>query len=356
MSKDKKQHKVRVGISCGDLNGIGLEVIMRCFMDQRMAQQVTPVVYASKKAASAYKKAAGIEDFSFHRINDASEALPKKVNLINVWEEDVNIELGKASAEVAKYALKSLEAATQDLASGKVDVLVTAPIDKNTIQAEDFDFPGHTEYLQNYSNADDVLMFMVNNGLRVGVATGHIPLKEVAGEISKDLILDKLEMMHNSLIRDFGIRKPRIAVMGLNPHAGENGMLGEEDGDIIAPAVRSAQADGIFAVGPYSADGFFGSNNWKNFDAALAMYHDQGLGPFKALSFGYGVNYTAGLPIVRTSPDHGTAYEIAGKGMANEESFRAAIYLAVDIWNGRKQHKAITANPLQPQKPVNMNQ
>ena len=350
MSKEQTSDKVRVGISCGDLNGVGLEVVIRCFMDQRMMEHVTPIVYCSGKTASAYRKLLGIEDFSFHRVKNADEALPKKANLINVWEDEIQLDLGKPSVETGKYAYYSLEAATEDLANGKIDVLVTAPIDKKTIQGAGFDFPGHTEFLASLSNVDEALMFLVSEDLRVGVVTGHIPLKDVPTAITQERILKKLDMMEMSLTKDFGITRPKLAVLGLNPHAGDQGLLGEEDGTIIAPAIRKAQERGLLAFGPYAADGFFGSNNWKNFDGVLAMYHDQGLAPFKALSFGTGVNFTAGLPIVRTSPDHGTAYDIAGKGEANEASIRAAIFLARDIFMHRKLHKEITENPLQSQK------
>ena len=350
MNKGSEQNKITVGISCGDLNGIGLEVVIKTFSDARMLQQVTPVVYASSKSANAYRKLLEVKDFSFHSIKDASEAHGKKVNLINCWDEEVNLQLGTPSAEVAKYALTSLERAASDLAAGKVDVLVTAPIDKKTIQSEDFDFPGHTEYLANMANVDDALMLMVCEDLRVGVVTGHIPLKDVSGVLSKDLVYQKLQQLNASLVRDFGIRRPRIALLGLNPHAGEQGLLGEEDGSIITPVVNRAREEGMLAMGPYPADGFFGSSTFKKFDGVLAMYHDQGLAPFKALSFGFGVNYTAGLPIVRTSPDHGTGYDIAGKNEANDASFRAAVFLAVDVYKARRIHREITANPLVSQK------
>lgn len=337
-------------MSVGDLNGIGMEVIIKAFSDTRMLQSITPIVYGSSKAASVHRKTLDLKDFSFHTITEASEANAKKLNLINCWDDDVNLTLGTPSASVGKYALKSLEAATQDLAANKIDVLVTAPIDKNAIQSPDFDFPGHTEYLANMSNEDDALMLMCSGDLRVGVVTGHIPLKDVSANISKDLIVRRIQQLEGSLIRDFKVRRPKIAVLGLNPHAGESGMLGDEEKNIIIPAMNEAAENGLICMGPYPADGFFGSSQFKNFDGILAMYHDQGLTPFKALSFGTGVNYTAGLPIVRTSPDHGTAYEIAGKDMASPDSFRHAVYMACDIFNNRKLYRELTANPLQAQR------
>jgi 4-hydroxythreonine-4-phosphate dehydrogenase len=341
--------KVKVGISIGDLNGIGMEVIIKTLLDNRVLQDFTPIVYGSTRVASYHRKALGINDFSFSPIKDASDANSKKANLVNCWDEEVKMQLGLSSDTAGEYALKSLEAATSDLASGKIDVLVTAPINKRSIQSDKFNFPGHTEYLANMSNVDEALMLMVSDNLRVGVVTGHIPLSEVSKELTKEKIAEKIELMHNSLVRDFGVRKPKIAVLGLNPHAGERGLMGEEEGNIISPAIKKAKDNGMMVFGPYPADGLFGSSNFKNFDGILAMYHDQGLAPFKALSFGSGVNYTAGLPIVRTSPDHGTAFEIAGKGKAEASSFRNAMYLARDIFLNRKDHKELTANPLTPQ-------
>jgi len=342
---------IRVGISCGDLNGIGIEVVLRCFEDIRMVQDVTPVLYASTHSVSHHRKALGLEEVQFNRVNDARDALPRKLNLVNVWEEDVEIDLGKPSGTLASYAIKSLEAAAQDLASGKVDVLVTAPIDKHSMQQAGFAYPGHTEFLQHMAGSEsDVLMILVGEGLRVGTVTGHIPLKDVATAITTERILAKARLLHQSLLRDFGVQEPRIAVLGLNPHAGDGGALGSEDKERIAPAVRKLQDEGVHAMGPYAADGFFGSGSYEHFDGVLAMYHDQGLAPFKALSFGNGVNVTAGLPIVRTSPDHGTGLDIAGKGVANEASFRAAIWMACDIKHNRERFREINANPLQPQK------
>lgn len=341
----------RVGISCGDLNGIGLEVVLKTFEDTRLFQDVTPILYANAKAVSHHRKALGLEEVQFHGVANAQDALPKKLNVVNVWEEDAAIELGKPSGKEARFAVLSLEAAVQDLGTGKIDVLVTAPIDKNSMQAAGFAFPGHTEYLAHLAGGDSpVLMILVGEGLRVGTVTGHIPLKDVADAITTERIVAKARLFHQSLQRDFGVVAPRIALLGLNPHAGDNGTLGSEDRERIMPAVRRLNDDGIQAMGPYPADGFFGSGAYRHFDGVLAMYHDQGLAPFKALSFGHGVNYTAGLPIIRTSPDHGTGLSIAGQGVADEGSFRHAVWLACDIRMQRERWKAMSANPLQPQR------
>ncbi|HEX4886688.1 MAG TPA: 4-hydroxythreonine-4-phosphate dehydrogenase PdxA [Luteibaculaceae bacterium] len=347
----KNKHEyLRVGITTGDLNGIGMEVIIKGLLDNRLLTTCTPIVYGSSKTASFHRKALKINDFSFNIIQSADEANPKKPNLINCWNEDVEINLGQPSATTGQYALKSIEAAAKDLAEGRIDVIVTLPIDKKTIQGEGFNFPGHTEYFTQLSNEKESLMLLIAENLRVGVVTGHIPLKEVAERLTKEQILQKLRIMNNSLLRDFGVVKPRIAVLGLNPHAGDNGLLGEEEKNIIIPAVEQGRREGILCFGPYASDGFFGSPALGQFDGVLAMYHDQGLTPFKALSFDAGVNFTAGLPIVRTSPDHGVAYDIAGKGEANENSFRQAVYSACDIFMQRKFYREINANKLQPQQ------
>ncbi len=345
---NKQKHEFpRVGITTGDLNGIGMEVIIKTLLDNRILSTCTPIVYGSVKAASFHRKALKINDFSFNIINKAEDANPKKPNLINCWDEEVDIELGKASEKTGRFAFKSIEAAAKDLASGKIDVIVTCPIDKKTIQSEDFNFVGHTEYFTQMSNVQESLMLLVADGLRVGVATGHVPLKDVSSKLTKNLILEKLRILNQSLIRDFNIVKPRIAVLGLNPHAGDNGLLGDEEKTIIEPAVSEAMnREGILAFGPFPADGFFGSNSMGKYDAILAMYHDQGLTPFKALAFDSGVNFTAGLPIVRTSPDHGTAYDIAGQGIADENSFRQSVYLACDIFANRKFYRDINSNKL----------
>lgn len=342
---------LRVGISCGDLNGIGIEVVLKAFEDTRMMQDITPILYCGSKTVSHHRKVLGLEEVQFHGVQHASDALPRKLNVVNLWEEELPVELGKPSGKLSEYSIKSLEAAVNDLASGRVDVLVTAPIDKHSMQAAGFAFPGHTEFLAHMAGTDNpVLMILVGDGLRVALVTGHLPIKEVAEAVTTERIVAKARLFHQSLQRDFGVTTPRIAVLGLNPHAGDGGALGSEDRERIVPAVRKLQDEGIQAMGPYPADGFFGSGGYKHFDGVLAMYHDQGLAPFKALSFGHGVNYTAGLPVVRTSPDHGTGLAIAGKGEADAGSFRQAVWLAGDIVQHREAWKALTANPLQPQK------
>jgi len=338
---------VKVGISIGDINGVGMEVIMKTLADNRVTENITVIVYGSSKVTSYYKKTLRLHQFNFANANNASTAKINKANLINLWNEDIKITMGDSTSEGGAYALKSLEAATEDLAAGKIDVLVTAPINKNNIQSENFNFPGHTEYLTKYANADESLMLMIDENLRVGVATNHIPIKDVANELSKELIVRKAQLMHNTLTKDFGITNPKIAILGLNPHAGDNGLLGEEEEEIIIPALEKLNEEGILAFGPYAADGLFGSGNYIKFDGILAMYHDQGLVPFKALSGGRGVNFTAGLPIVRTSPDHGTAFDIVGKNKASEDSFRNAIFTAVDIYKSRKEFKELTKNQLE---------
>lgn len=342
---------IHAGITCGDLHGIGIEVVLRTFEDTRMLGDIIPVLYCSAKVVSQHRKLLGLEEVQFHRVADARDALPKKLNLVHLWDDELVIEPGRSDPAMATYAIKSLEAAAQDLASGKVDVLVTAPIDKNNMRQAGFQFPGHTEFLRHMAGGEgEVLMLLVGEGLRVGTVTGHIPLKDVSAAITTDLILSKARLLNQSLQRDFGLPAPRIAILGLNPHAGDGGTLGSEDRERIVPAVRRLNDEGIPAMGPYAADGFFGSGAYKHFDGVLAMYHDQGLAPFKALSFGHGVNFTAGLPIVRTSPDHGTGFDIAGKGMADPGSFREALWLAADITRHRAAWKVINANPLQPQK------
>ncbi|MFT6844520.1 MAG: 4-hydroxythreonine-4-phosphate dehydrogenase [Flavobacteriales bacterium] len=338
--------KIKVGVTIGDYNGVGIEVIIKTFMDARMLSLCTPIVYGSSKVVGYHRKALGINDFSFNQIKDATEANTKKANLVNCWEELTEVKLGEPTEMAGKYAVLSLECAVKDLAAGKIDVLVTAPINKKTIQSKDFNFPGHTEYLQAYSNAESSLMLMVAGDLRVGVATGHLPLKEVSENLTKELIIEKLQLMQASMVRDFGLQRPKIAVLGLNPHAGDNGLLGAEEQDVIIPAIKKMREEGMLVYGPFASDGFFGSSALSQYDCVLAMYHDQGLAPFKALSFENGVNYTAGLPIVRTSPDHGTGYDIAGKNVASEQSLRQAIFLAMDIYRKRMTYKEINSNPL----------
>jgi 4-hydroxythreonine-4-phosphate dehydrogenase len=341
------EKNIKIGITSGDPNGIGYEVIMKTFQDQRMLQVCDPVVYGSIKTITAYKKQLNLNEFNFSQIKDAEqEGGGKNTLIINCTNDEHLLDTGKATQAGGKAALESLEAAVGDMKKGKFQALITAPIDKNTIQSENFKFPGHTEYLAQQFDAKDYLMLLVSENLRIGVVTGHVSIAKVPSLLGSELILRKLKIMSKSLIEDFGIRKPRIAVLGLNPHAGDNGLIGNEEEKIIIPAIRKAKEANIMAFGPYAADGFFGSGNYHNFDGILAMYHDQGLVPFKALSFGSGVNFTAGLPIVRTSPDHGTGYDIAGKGIASESSFREAVYLACDILKNREQHRELTSNPL----------
>ena len=338
---------IRVGISIGDINGIGPEVIIKALNNTEILMDCTPIIYGSTKTMAFHKKEIGDDLFNYQRVTDATDAIDKKVNIVSCWNEVVDIQLGKANEIGGKYAFLSLEKATQDLAAGKIDVLVTAPISKETIHQAGFKFPGHTEYLADLSGKDDALMMMVSGDLRVALVTSHIPLKQVIEEVTQERILAKIKELNNSLKKDFGIIRPKIAVLGLNPHAGEKGEMGTEESEQITPAIQKAMEEGILTFGPYPADGFFGSRQYANFDAVLAMYHDQGLTGFKSLAFDDGVNFTAGLPIVRTSPDHGTAFDIAGKGEANEQSMRSAIYLAVDIYRKRRFIKDINEDPLQ---------
>jgi len=342
--------KLKVGISIGDVNGIGLEVIIKTLADSRLFDFFTPIVYGNTKVASFHRKSIGIGDFSFNVVNHPEQASERKPNMINCWQEDVKITLGESNETGGKYALLSLERATEDLINGNIDVLVTAPINKHNIQQENFNFPGHTEYIQAKTGSSDVLMFMISDELKIGVVTGHIPVKDIAAHITKDAIVGKLNLINKSLKNDFWVQKPKIAVLGLNPHAGDNGLIGTEDQEIIIPAIQEANELDIFAFGPYPADGFFAGDNYKNFDGILAMYHDQGLIPFKQIAFHNGVNFTAGLPVIRTSPDHGTGYDIAGKNKASEHSFREAIFAALRIVKRRREQEELTANPLKIRK------
>jgi 4-hydroxythreonine-4-phosphate dehydrogenase len=343
-------NKPVIGITHGDINSISYEIIIKALSDSRIFELLTPVVYGSSKVASYHRKMLNVSDFSFNLIKKADLANPKRANIININDQEVKIELGKSTAIAGELALLSLENATEDLKKGLIDVLVTAPINKQNIQSKEFHFPGHTEYLANKFGAEDYLMLMVSNNIRIGVVTGHIPLREVFNQLTEELLLHKIQILHQSLIQDFGIRKPRIALLGVNPHASDNGLLGAEEASIIKPAIDKAFNSGMMVFGPFPADGFFGSSDFTKFDGILAMYHDQGMLPFKTLAFDSGVNFTAGLPIVRTSPAHGTAYDIAGKDEASSESFRAALYLATDIFYNRRQYAEMTANPLEMSK------
>lgn len=347
MEKENLKKKTAViGISHGDVNGISYEVIIKTLADSRMLDFFTPVVYGSSKVASYYKKILGIHDFNFHVIRSAEQAVPGKANMVNVFPEEIKIELGQNTELAGRVALQSLEAATDDLAKGSIDALVTAPINKQNIQGKDFNFPGHTEFLTKKFGAEESLMLMVSNSIRIGVVTGHIPLRDVPSKITVEAILKKLKIMNQSLGFDFGIRKPKIALLGLNPHAGDKGVIGREEQEVIIPAIKQAFDSGILAFGPFPADGFFGSSSFNNFDGILTMYHDQGLIPFKTLSFKSGVNYTAGLPVVRTSPAHGTAFDLAGKNMAYPDAFREAVYMAIDIIKNRRMNEELLENPL----------
>lgn len=346
MSENKKESRVRVGISCGDINGIGHEVIIKTFMDSRMMEVCSPMIYGSSKVLSYHKKTLGFENFTFNTIRDFSETGNKKLNLINCWDEDTKVDLGVPNETGGKYALKSLEALCDDMMAETMDVIVTAPINKHTIKQAGFEFEGHTEYLAKKFHTSDSLMMLVADNLRVALVTTHIPVSRIVGAINTDVIIHKLHLLNESLKNDFNIQKPKIAVLGLNPHASDEGTIGDEEKRIIIPAINSANEQKIFATGPFGADAFFGANMYKKFDAVLAMYHDQGLAPFKALAFGTGVNFTAGLPIIRTSPDHGTGFDIAGKGIADESSFRNAVYLACDIFRNRSTNQELKENPL----------
>ncbi len=340
----KKEEQIRVGISIGDLNGIGAEIILKTFEDSRMLEFCTPIIFASIKTMSFFKKHfdSGI---NFHGINDLSQVIEAKVNVLNVWKETIEIAFGEEDLKAGEYAFKSLEKATEALKNDDIDVLVTAPINKLTIQSENFNFPGHTDYLAKELGGNS-LMFMVTDKLKVGLLTDHVPVKDVPEHITAKLIEEKVQTIYESLVKDFRVNRPKIAVLGINPHAGDNGVIGKEDEEILKPTLLKIREKGKLVYGPYSADSFFGSKNYLNFDAIIASYHDQGLIPFKTITFGEGVNYTAGLTKIRTSPDHGTAFEIAGKGTADESSFKAAVFTAIQIYKNRKEYKKLTKNPL----------
>jgi len=340
----KKAENIIVGISIGDLNGIGSEVVLKTFEDSRMLELCTPVIFANVKVLSFVKK--GLKSTAMlHGIDRMDQIVLGKINVLNIWQEGVEINFGVNDEKIGKYAIKSFVAATKALKEGIIDVLVTAPINKYNIQSEEFKFPGHTDYLDQELEGN-ALMLMVQDNLRVGLLTDHIPLNEVASHLTEALIIKKIETIRQSLIQDFSINKPKIAVLGLNPHCGDGGVIGKEDETILKPTLKKIYEKGTMVFGPFAADGFFGSNQYEKYDAIIATYHDQGLIPFKTLSFGNGVNYTAGLNKIRTSPDHGTAYDIAGKGIADFNSFKEAIYLAIDVYNSRNQHAEISQKPL----------
>jgi len=355
MRQRSKNNTIKIGISHGDINGIGYEVILKTLQDPRILEMCTPIIYGSPKVAAYHRKALNINDVSLNHIRSAKEAFQKKANIINCVDEQIRVELGKSTEEAGISSYNALEKATTDLAEGQIDALITAPINKDNIQSENFKFPGHTEFLAQRFDAKNYAMLMVSETMKVGVVTTHIPISQVAQSLSKEAILSKIRIINKSLQQDFSITRPRIAVFGLNPHAGDNGLIGKEEKEIILPAIIQAKKEGIIAIGPYPADGFFGSDDYRKFDAILAMYHDQGLIPFKLASFDRGVNYTAGLPVIRTSPAHGTAYSLAGEDKASPESFRQALYLAIDIYKNRNIYDEISKNPLRKYE-INPNQ
>jgi 4-hydroxythreonine-4-phosphate dehydrogenase len=346
---------IKVGISHGDINGISYEVIMKTLLDPRIMEMCTPIIYGSPKVAAYHRKALNINNLSLNHVRSAKEAGPGRAHVLNCIDDNIRVELGKSTPDAGEASFMALDKAVTDLREGLIDVLVTAPINKDNIQSEKFNFPGHTEFLAQRFNSPNFVMLMVSETMKVGLVTTHMPLSKVAEHITKEVILSKLHIISQSLQQDFAITRPRIAVFGLNPHAGDNGLLGNEENEIIQPAIIQAKKEGIIALGPYAADGFFGSETYRKFDAILAMYHDQGLIPFKLASFDRGVNYTAGLPVVRTSPAHGTAYELAGEDKASPDSFRQALYLAIDIHKNRKIYAEISKNPLK-KYDINSNQ
>lgn len=339
-----KEDKIIVGISIGDINGIGSEIVLKTFEDLRMLEFCTPVIFASVKLMSFYKKALEI-DINFHGIDRLEDIVPNKLNVYNVWKEQVAVNFGEENETGGEYAIKSLKSAVSALKKDQIDVLVTAPINKSNIQSESFNFPGHTDYLAQELEGES-LMLMISDKIRVGLLTDHVALADVVKNITRNRIDKKINTIYDSLISDFGVSKPKIAVLGINPHTGDNGVIGSEDDTLLRPALDNIRKTGKLVFGPYAADSFFGSGNYKNFDAIIATYHDQGLIPFKTLTFGKGVNYTAGLNKIRTSPDHGTAYDLAGKKLANHESFREAVFSAISIFETRQGYKKISENPL----------
>ena len=344
-----EDNKIRIGITQGDINGVGYEVILKTFSDPTMLELCTPIIYGSPKVAAYHRKALDIQA-NFSIVNSATEAGYNRLSVVNCTDDEVKVEFSKPDPEAGKAALGALERAIEEYREGLIDVIVTAPINKHTIQSEEFSFPGHTEYIEErLGNGDKSLMILMKNDFRVALVTTHIPVREIATTITKELIQEKLMIFHRCLKQDFGIGAPRIAVLSLNPHAGDGGLLGMEEQEVIIPAMKEMEEKGIICYGPYAADGFMGSGNYTHFDGILAMYHDQGLAPFKTLAMDDGVNYTAGLSIVRTSPAHGTAYDIAGQNVASEESFRQALYAALDIYRNRIRYREATANPLRKQ-------
>lgn len=333
----KETHKPIIAFTVGDVNGVGPELIMKAFSNKKLLSMCTPVIYGSGRLFAYYRKALDFQEFNYKQIQEVDELDPRRINLVTCWKEELNITPGMSSEDGGKASFLSLKAATKDWVDGRVDALVTAPINKSNIQNDDFKFAGHTEYLTQAAGAKESLMLMTSPQLKLGVVTGHIPLSQVAQSITKEVVIKKAKILNKTLLTDFGIKKPKIAILGVNPHAGDNGLLGREEEKIILPAINELKDKGVLAFGPFSSDGFFGTMNYRKYDGVLAMYHDQGLIPFKTIAFEEGVNYTAGLTMIRTSPDHGTAYEIAGKGKVNIQSFLQSIYTIIDIVKNRKE-------------------
>ena len=346
MNVNSAEKKPIIGITCGDINGVGPEVIIKTLSDNRILDLCHPVVFCNNKVLNFYRKSVPDYNFTFTVARNSSEMNMKQVNVFNCWEEDVQVQPGELTDIAGKMAVLSLNVACDALKAGKLDGIVTAPFHKANVQSPEFDYTGHTPFLKQFFGLKDVTMMLVADNMKVAVLTEHIPVQAVAGAITKEAILYKLKIIQESLIQDFGISKPKIAVLGLNPHAGDGGLVGKEEIDIIAPAIKEAKEKGILCMGPYSADAFFARGQYQSFDVVLAMYHDQGLIPFKSLAFGEGINYTAGMPVIRTSPDHGTAFDIAGKGIADESSFRQAIFTCIDIYRARHERAEQTKNPL----------
>lgn len=345
-----EKRKIRIGITHGDINGVGYEVILKTFSNPDMLELCTPVVYGSAKVATYHRKALALPNITFTSINSATEADPNKLNIVNCTDDDVKVELSVSTPEAGKAALDALRRAVEDYRNGLIDVIVTAPINKNNIQCDDFKFTGHTEFFEaELGEGHKSLMILVKDDLRMALATNHVPVSEISKVLTKDVLKEKLELFNTSLIKDFGISAPKIAVLALNPHAGDGGLIGKEEIEIIKPVIDELKGENMFCFGPFPADGFMGAGTYKHFDGIMAMYHDQGLAPFKVLAMDSGVNFTAGLPVVRTSPAHGTAYDITGKGIASEDSFREAVYMAIDIFRYRAMDKEASANPLRKQ-------
>ncbi len=346
MEDKKNNSRIRLGITQGDINGISYEVILKTFSDSRMFDICTPILYGSTKVASYHKKLLQLhQDIAFNAIHEAQEAGDKRFNVVNLTGDEIKIDVGKLTDVAGAQSRLSLNRACEDLKKGDIDVLVTAPISKKNIQSPEFDFPGHTEYLSHQFGCSS-LMIMVCDRIRIGIVTNHLALKDVPGAITHNLLYDKIMLMNESLKRDFGVPMPKIAVLALDPHAGDNGVIGNQDMTVVKPVIEQVQAKGVLAYGPFPSDGFFGNGSFNKFDGVLALYHDQGLIPFKLMSFTEGVNFTAGLPYVRTSPAHGTAFDIAGRDKASEQSFRRAVYLACDILRNRREYDELTSDPL----------